>query len=114
IIASRLRGKHKPTFTPHMDMGDNIVVINADKVKLTGRKEEQKLYQRYSGYPNGLKKTVASAVRATHPDRLITTAVKGMMPENHLARRMMRRLKVYAGTNHPHEAQQPKVWTTAG
>ena len=105
-IANALRGKTKPTFTPHVDTGDFVVVVNADKVRLTGRKEDQKIYQRYSGYRGGLKEVPASAMRAKHPDQLIKLAVKGMLPKNHIARGMFRRLKVYAGPEHPHEAQQ--------
>ena len=106
-IANILRGKHRPTFTPHVDTGDFVVVINAEKVKLTGRKEEQKIYQRYSGHRGGLKEIQASEMRERHPDRLVKLAVKGMLPKNNLSRKMISRLKVYAGTEHPHEAQQP-------
>ena len=106
-IANILRGKHRPTFTPHVDTGDFVVVINAEKVKLTGRKEEQKIYQRYSGHRGGLKEIQASEMRERHPDRLVKLAVKGMLPKNNLSRKMISRLKVYAGTEHPHAAQQP-------
>ena len=106
-IANILRGRNKPTYTPHVDTGDFVVVVNAEKVKLTGRKEEQKMYQRYSGHRGGLKKTKASVVRAKHPDRMIQQAVKGMLPRNTLSRRMFSRLKVYAGAEHPHDAQAP-------
>ena len=102
-----LRGRDKPTFTPHIDTGLFVVVVNAEKVKLTGRKEEQKIYQRYSGYRGGLKETKAAEMRARHPDRMISLAVKGMLPKNNLSRQMFRRLKVYAGDTHPHEAQNP-------
>ena len=108
-IADVLRGKNKPTFTPQVDTGDFVVVINAEKVKLTGRKEEQKLYKRYSGWRGGLKETTAAAVRERHPDRMVLQAVKGMLPKNHLSRQVFRRLKVYAGSDHPHTAQQPKT-----
>lgn len=108
-IADALRGKDQPTFTPHVDTGAFVVVINAEKVKLTGRKEEQKLYQRYSGWRGGLKEQKASVVRERHPDRLIKLAVRGMLPKNNLSRGMARRLKVYAGEAHPHEAQQPQA-----
>ena len=108
-IADVLRGKNKPTFTPQVDTGDFVVVINAEKVKLTGRKEEQKLYKRYSGWRGGLKETTAAAVRERHPDRMVRHAVKGMLPKNHLSRQVFRRLKVYAGSDHPHTAQQPKT-----
>ena len=111
-VANALRGRNKPTFTPHVDTGDFVVVINAEKVKLTGRKEEQKVYQRYSGYRGGLKETKASVVRERHPDRLIKLAVKGMLPKNNLSRKIFRRLKVYAGAQHPHEAQNPQAMQT--
>ena len=107
--ARLLRGKHKPQFAPHVDTGDFVVVINAEKVKLTGKKEEQKIYQRFSGYRSGLKKIKASTMRERHPERLIQLAVKGMMPKNNLARNAFRRLKVYAGDTHPHKAQAPKL-----
>jgi len=106
-IANLLRGKHKPIFCPQVDTGDFVVVINAEKVKLTGRKETQKLYDRFSGYRSGLKRIPAAVVRARHPDRLIRLAVRGMLPKNHLGRKMFRRLKVYAGAEHPHTAQKP-------
>lgn len=108
-IANALRGKDSPAFTPHVDTGAFVVVTNAEKVKLTGKKDEQKLYQRYSGYRSGLKETPASVLRERHPDRLIKLAVKGMLPRNNLSRKMMTRLKVYAGAEHPHEAQQPQT-----
>jgi large subunit ribosomal protein L13 len=107
-IADFLRGKHKPIFTPHVDTGDFVVVINAEKVKLTGKKEEQKIYARYSGFRSGLKEFSAATVRARHPERLIGLAVKGMLPANALCRNSIKRLKVYAGDKHPHEAQNPK------
>jgi len=107
-IADALRGKDRPTFSPQVDTGDFVVVINAEKVKLTGRKEDQKMYKRYSGYRGGLKETKASVLRARHPDRMITLAVRGMLPKNNLCRGMVRRLKVYAGNEHPHEAQGPQ------
>ena len=108
-IADVLRGKDKPTFTPHVDTGAFIIVINAAKVKLTGKKEEQKIYQRYSGYRSGLKETTAAVMRERHPDRIIKLAVKGMLPKNKLSKNMMVRLKVYAGDQHPHEAQKPQA-----
>jgi len=107
-IADALRGKDKPTFSPQVDTGVFVVVVNAEKIKLTGRKEEQKIYQRYSGYRGGRKETKASVVRERHPDRMIKQAVKGMLPKNNLSRQMFRRLKVYAGDTHPHEAQAPQ------
>ncbi|GAB6068477.1 50S ribosomal protein L13 [Methylothermus subterraneus] len=108
-IAKRLRGKHKPEYTPHVDTGDYIVVINAEKVKVTGRKEQQKVYYRHSGYPGGLKAITLAKQRAQHPERIIQTAVRGMLPKNPLGRAMLRKLKVYAGPQHNHQAQQPKV-----
>ena len=106
-IADALRGKNKPIFTPHVDTGDFVVVINAEKVKLTGKKEKQKIYQRFSGFRDGRKTTPASVMRERHPDRMIKLAVRGMLPKNTLSRGMFRRLKVYAGDKHPHEAQNP-------
>ncbi len=107
-IANALRGKDKPTFTPHIDTGAFVVVINAEKVKLTGRKDEQKIYQRYTGWRSGRKEETAAAVREQHPDRMIMLAVKRMLPQNRLSRQMFKRLKVYAGSEHPHEAQNPR------
>jgi large subunit ribosomal protein L13 len=108
-VATFLRGKHKPTFTPHLDMGDNVIVINATKVKLTGQKMDQKVYRRYSGYIGGQKVMPAKFQFAKEPERLITHAVRGMMPKNRLGRRLMTHLRVYAGAEHPHTAQQPKT-----
>jgi large subunit ribosomal protein L13 len=107
-VASVLRGKHKPTFAPHVDCGDYVVVVNADKVKLTGNKEAAKEYYRYSGYAGGLKVRTAAEVRAEQPERLITQAVKGMLPKNRLARDVISKLKVYGGGEHPHEGQKPE------
>jgi len=107
-IAAILRGKHKPTFTPHMDMGDNIIVVNAEKVQLTGRKAEQKNYYRHSGYPGGIKVTSFSDMIEKKPRMVITAAVKGMLPHNRLGRRILRNLKVYSGTEHPHAGQHPE------
>ena len=106
-IANALRGKDRPTFTPHVDTGDFVIVVNAAKVRLTGRKEEQKTYMSYSGFRSGLKIQSAAQVRASHPERIIQHAVRGMLPKNKLAIQMMRRLKVYAGAEHPHAAQKP-------
>ncbi len=106
-IAQVLRGKHKPMFTPHLDTGDYVVVINADKVQLTGNKAEDKAYFRHSGYMGGEKFIPFKDMLADHPDRVIDLAVKGMLPKNNLGRLMRRKLKVYAGPEHPHEAQQP-------
>ena len=106
-LATVLRGKHKPTFTPHVDTGDFVVVVNAGKVKLTGRKMSQKLYHRYSGYPGGLKSVSAEKVLDTDPERAIRQAVKGMLPKNRLSRQVIKKLKIYGGAEHPHSAQQP-------
>ncbi len=107
-IASRLRGKHKPYFTPFLDTGDHVVVINADKVSLSGRKIETKMYRKHSGYPGGLREINAETMLAKHPERLIEKSVKGMLPKGPLGRQMYRKLKVYAGEKHPHAAQMPK------
>lgn len=107
-IAKILQGKHRPYYTPHWDMGDHVVVINAEKINLTGRKEEQKSYYRHSSYPGGLKKETAAKLRERKPEELILRAVKGMLPKNRLAKEMFKKLHVYAGTQHPHEAQKPK------
>ena len=107
-IASLLRGKHKPDFTPNQLCGDFVVVINADKVTFTGKKMDQKVYTRYSGYQGGLKVTNARTTLEKHPERIIEHAVWGMLPKTRLGRKMIRRLKVYPGTAHPHSAQQPK------
>ncbi len=108
-IARRLRGKHKPEYTPHVDTGDYIIVINAEKVRVTGRKEQQKVYYHHSGYPGGLKSITLAKQRAQHPERIIEAAVRGMLPKNPLGRAMFRKLKVYAGPQHNHQAQQPRV-----
>ena len=108
-VASILRGKNKPTFTPHTDMGDFIVVINAEKVKLTGRKLDQKTYEKYSGYPGGLRVQNARTMLAKKPEDVIMLAVRGMLPKNILGRKLLSKLKVYKGAEHPHKAQQPKV-----
>lgn len=108
-VASILTGKNKPTYTPHLDVGDFVVVINAEKTVLTGRKEDQKIYHRHSGYPGGLKSETARKLRARKPAKMIENAVWGMLPKNSLGRRQLRKLKVYAGPDHPHAAQQPTV-----
>ncbi|MHB8842004.1 MAG: 50S ribosomal protein L13 [Candidatus Aquicultor sp.] len=108
-VATILRGKHKPMYTPSMDVGDHIIVINAEKIVLTGRKAQTKMYYRHSGYPGGLKETTFDKLIVKHPTRAVELAVKGMLPHNSLGRQMFRKLKVYAGTAHPHTAQQPKV-----
>lgn len=107
-IATVLRGKHRPEYTPHVDTGEYVIVINADKVKLTGKKEIVKIYQTYSGYPGGLKELTATQVRSKRPERLIEAAVKGMLPKNKLANAMFQKLWVYAGPDHPHTAQKPE------
>jgi len=108
-IAQILRGKHKPTFAPHMDVGDFVVVINADQIRITGRKLEDKTYFRHSGYPGGKKFTTLAEMLERHPEDVIKKAVKGMMPKNRLARQQIKKLKVYTGPEHPHEAQQPET-----
>jgi large subunit ribosomal protein L13 len=108
-IANVLRGKDLPTFTPHVDTGAFVVVVNADQVKLTGRKEENKIYQRYTGWRGGQRETTAAVVRERHPERIIELAVRGMLPKNNLARKQLKRLKVYAGAEHPHDAQLPEA-----
>ena len=107
-IASRLRGKHKPEFTPHVDTGDYIVVVNAEKVRVTGNKAQNKLYHRHSGYIGGIKSTNFEKMIDRHPTRVLESAVRGMLPKNPLGRAMFRKLKVYAGPDHHHTAQQPK------
>ncbi len=107
-IASRIRGKHNPRFTRHVDTGDYIIVVNADKIILTGRKPEQKLYYRHSGYIGGLKSISAAKLIEKKPEDLIRFAVRGMLPKNKLGRKLNKKLKIYAGNTHPHEAQQPK------
>jgi large subunit ribosomal protein L13 len=108
-VAARLRGKHNPLFTPHVDTGDWIIVINADKVALTGRKWDQKNYYRHSGYIGGLKTITAKKLMEKRPEDLIRFAVKGMLPKNRLGRKLFKKLKVYSGDRHPHEAQQPEI-----
>ncbi|MBU0513653.1 MAG: 50S ribosomal protein L13 [Proteobacteria bacterium] len=107
-VALRLRGKHKPTFAPHLDQGDFVVVINADKIKLTGRKWDQKMYHRHSGYIGGLRSIVAKKLLAKKPEELIRHAVRGMLPKNRLGRKLIGKLNVYAGPEHPHQAQRPQ------
>jgi large subunit ribosomal protein L13 len=109
-IAAVLKGKHKPIYSPHMDTGDFVIVVNAHKVRVTGRKLDQKFYYRHSGYPGGLKEISLRDQLDRHPDRVIRFAVRGMLPKNRLGRQMIKKLKVYATPGHPHEAQQPKPW----
>jgi large subunit ribosomal protein L13 len=108
IVAARLRGKHNPMFTPHVDCGDFIVVVNADKIRMTGNKLQQKTYYRHSGYVGGLKSITAEKLLVKSPEDLIRFAVRGMLPKNSLGRDLCKKLKVYAGSTHPHEAQQPE------
>jgi len=107
-IASRLRGKHKAQYTPHVDTGDFVIVVNAEKIMLTGKKLTDKFYYSYSGYPGGIKQTAAGKMLAEKPEYLIRTAVQGMLPKTNLGRRMLKKLKVYCGNAHPHEAQCPR------
>lgn len=109
-IAAVLRGKHKPQFSPAVDIGDFVIVINAEKIRVTGRKLEQKKYYRYSGYPGGLREFTLAQQLDRHPTRVIKAAVRGMLPRNRLGRKMFKKLKVYAGPEHPHQAQRPKVY----
>ncbi|MBP7001459.1 50S ribosomal protein L13 [Amaricoccus sp.] len=110
LVAMRLRGKHKPSFTPHMDMGDNVIVINADKVQLTGNKRADKRYYWHTGYPGGIKhRTAGQILEGKHPERVIEKAVERMLPGGPLSRKQMGNLKIYAGGEHPHAAQQPEV-----
>lgn len=107
-IATILTGKHKPSYTPFLDTGDHVVVVNAEKILLTGNKDKDKIYYRHTGYPGGIREARAEKVREDHPERLIEQAVKGMLPKTRLGRAMYRKLKVYTGPDHPHQAQQPQ------
>ena len=110
IISMRLRGKHKPTYTPHMDCGDHVIVINADKIQLTGRKRSDKVYYRHTGYPGGIKsRTAGQILEGAHPERVVIKAIERMVSRNPLGTQQMRKLHVYAGTGHPHEAQNPEI-----
>ena len=113
-VAAVLRGKHKPQYTPFLDVGDRVIVVNAAKVVLTGNKLEKKVYYRHSGYPGGLKETTCKELMETHPERVISKAVKGMLPHNALGRAMLKKLRVYAGPDHPHQAQEPEPLTVEG
>lgn len=110
-VAQIIRGKNKPFFTPHMDMGDYVVVINAEKIKVSGNKEENKTYFRHSGYPGGITQIKLKQVRMDYPERIITNAVKGMLPHNRLGRKLLKHLKVYKGSTHPHSSQEPQSIT---
>ena len=112
LVALRLRGKHKPTYTPHVDCGDNVIIVNAAKVRLTGRKEEQKVYRYHSGYEGGLREERAKDVRQKNPVRIVEEAVRGMLPKTKMGEAMWRKLKVYAGADHPHAAQKPRSLKT--
>ena len=112
-IAVRLRGKDKPTFAPHMDTGDFVIVVNAEKVQVTGRKLEQKMYVRHSGHPGGFRQQSLAELLSTHPERVIERAVRGMLPKTALGDQQIKKLKVYAGPEHPHEAQQPAAFALA-
>ena len=109
-IAQVIRGKKKPNYTPNLDMGDFVVVINAEKVVVTGSKEVQKKYFSHSGFPGGEKEVSLSSLRQKHPERIIYNAVKGMLPKNKLSNQIIKKLKIYAGSDHPHDSQQPEVW----
>ena len=114
IVAMRLRGKHKPMYTPHIDCGDHIVIINAGKVQLTGNKLADKIYYRHTGYPGGIRSTTAGKILdGKHPERVVEKAVQRMIPKGPLGRQVLRKLKVYAGAEHPHEAQQPEILDVA-
>jgi large subunit ribosomal protein L13 len=108
-IAQVLRGKHKPTYSPHLDGGDYVVVVNADKIAVTGRKMDQKMYYRHTGYPGGIRETNLRGLLARHPTHALKFAVRGMLPKNRLGRRMIKKLKIYAGPEHPHQAQSPEA-----
>lgn len=110
LAAAILRGKHDPRFTPHVDTGDHVIIVNADKVVLTGRKLDQKMWVRHSGYPGGLKMVPYRKLLAERPEKAVELAVRGMLPHNRLGRRMIKKLKVYRGPSHPHQAQQPVEW----
>jgi len=113
-VARILRGKHKPSFSPHIDGGDFVIIVNAGRVSLTGKKLEQKIYYRHSGYPGGLRASTAKHILETKPNSIIQLAVKGMLPKNRLGRELLRKLKVYPGPEHPHQAQQPQPLVIGG
>ena len=109
-VAKLLRGKYKPNFTPHVDCGDYVIVINAEKVEVTGKKRKEKIYKRHTGYPGGLREITFEKLQAKKPEEIIRHAVKGMLPDGKLGRQMYKKLKVYAGPEHPHTAQKPETW----
>ena len=113
-VAAILRGKHKPTFTPHVDTGDHVIILNASKIQLTGNKLHDKIYYRHSLHPGGLKSRTALEMRTNYSERMLELAIKGMLPKNSLGRQMFKKLHVYAGSEHPHQAQQPEVYELRG
>ncbi|HLU23948.1 MAG TPA: 50S ribosomal protein L13 [Bacillaceae bacterium] len=113
-VASILRGKHKPTFTPHVDTGDHVILINAEKIELTGKKLTDKIYYRHTGFAGGIKSRTALEMRTKHPEKMLELAIKGMLPKGSLGRQMFKKLHVYAGAEHPHEAQKPEVYELRG
>jgi large subunit ribosomal protein L13 len=113
-IASILRGKHKPTYTPHVDSGDHVIIINAEKIELTGKKLTDKIYYRHSQFPGGLKTRTALEMRTNYPEKMLELAIKGMLPKGSLGRQMAKKLHVYAGSEHQHQAQQPEVYELRG
>lgn len=113
-VATLLRGKHKPTFTPHVDCGDHVIIINAEKIELTGKKLTDKIYYRHSMHPGGLKQRTALEMRTNYPVQMLELAIKGMLPKGRLGRQMVKKLNVYAGSEHPHQAQQPEVYELRG
>ncbi|WP_018665057.1 50S ribosomal protein L13 [Heyndrickxia acidiproducens] len=113
-VASILRGKHKPTFTPHVDTGDHVIILNASKIELTGKKLSDKIYYRHSQFPGGLKQRTAGEMRSNYPERMLELAIKGMLPKGSLGRQIFKKLHVYAGAEHPHEAQKPEVYELRG
>lgn len=113
-VASILRGKHKPTYTPHVDTGDHVILLNASKIQLTGNKLNDKIYYRHSLHPGGLKTRTALEMRTNYPERMLEQAIKGMLPKNSLGRQIAKKLHVYAGSEHPHQAQQPEVYELRG
>nr|WP_261134697.1 50S ribosomal protein L13 [Bacillus sp. Marseille-Q3570] len=113
-VASVLRGKHKPTYTPHVDTGDHVIILNANKIELTGKKMSDKLYHRHTGHPGGLRTRTAQEMRDTRPEKMLELAIKGMLPKNSLGRKMAKKLHVYAGNEHPHQAQNPENYELRG
>ncbi|MGM0855248.1 MAG: 50S ribosomal protein L13 [Bacillota bacterium] len=113
-VASILRGKHKPTFTPHVDTGDHVIILNASKIELTGKKLTDKIYYRHTNHPGGLKQRTALEMRTNYPEKMLELTIKGMLPKGSLGRQMFKKLHVYAGAEHPHQAQQPEVYELRG